>query len=115
MAVFVLSTMLCIINPMAPRQRSLPRASAKIRRGRPQVHHETWKKVSVVLFDRQVAHLDRLLADMQRRSGGRLTRASVIRGLIDGLIASGADLSAAVSEGAVRDRIARLLRPGGRR
>ena len=39
-------------------------------RGRPPVHQETWSKVSVVLFDRQIVHLDRLATDIRGRVPG---------------------------------------------
>jgi hypothetical protein len=78
-------------------------------RGRPPVHHETWSKVSVVLFDRQVLHLDRLSTDIQGKSGKMLNRAEIIRALIDGLLDSGMDITGAVSEGDLRARVAQRL------
>jgi uncharacterized protein (DUF2342 family) len=73
------------------------------------VHNETWSKVSVVLFDRQVHHLDRLTKDMRDRNGKAMNRAEVIRALIDGLIESGMDLADAGSEATLRARVARRL------
>jgi hypothetical protein len=78
-------------------------------RGRPPVHSETWSKVSVVLFDRQILHLDRLSTDIRGRSGKVLNRAEIIRALIDGLIDSGMDVTASASEADLRARIARRL------
>jgi hypothetical protein len=77
--------------------------------GRPPVHHETWSKVSVVLFDRQVLHLDRLATDIRGKNGKVLNRAEIIRALIDGLLDSGMDITAAVSEADLRARVARRL------
>jgi hypothetical protein len=78
--------------------------------GRPPVHTETWSKVSVVLFDRQITHLDRLTADMRGKSGKKnLNRAEIIRALIDGLIDSGMDVTATASEADLRARVARRL------
>jgi Arc/MetJ-type ribon-helix-helix transcriptional regulator len=77
--------------------------------GRPPVHHETWSKVSVVLFDRQVGHLDRLATDIRSKSGKWLNRAEIIRALIDGLLDSGMDITASVSEADLRARVARRL------
>lgn len=94
---------------MDGRRTPLTRAP-KRRRGRPQVHDESWTKVSVVLFDRQIKRLDRLCHDMRRTSGTRMTRASLIRGLIDGLIDGGLETRTTVSEAALRDQIARLFR-----
>jgi len=85
------------------------RSSPRPNRGRPPVHTETWSKVSVVLFDRQVLHLDRLATDIRRRSGKILNRAEIIRALIDGLIESGMDVTASGSEADLRDRVARRL------
>jgi molybdate-binding protein len=73
------------------------------------VHSETWSKVSVVLFDRQIVHLDRLATDIRGRSGKVLNRAEIIRALIDGLIDSGMDISATASEADLRARVARRL------
>lgn len=78
-------------------------------RGRPPVHRETWSKVSVVLFDRQIVHLDRLATDIRGRSGKALNRAEIIRALIDGLIDSGMDVTSAASEADLRARVARRL------
>lgn len=78
-------------------------------RGRPPVHSETWSKVSVVLFDRQILHLDRLSTDIRGCSGKVLNRAEIIRALIDGLIDSGMDVTASASEADLRARVARRL------
>lgn len=82
---------------------------AKAGRGRPPVHSERWSKVSVVLFDRQILHLDRLATDIRGRSGKVMNRAEIIRGLIDGLIDSGMDVTSASSEADLRGRVARRL------
>jgi len=78
-------------------------------RGRPPVHNETWSKVSVVLFDRQIIHLDRLTTDIRGKSGKAINRAEIIRALIDGLIESGMDITASGSEADLRARVARRL------
>jgi len=77
--------------------------------GRPPVHNETWSKVSVVLFDRQIVHLDRVTTDVRSKSGKVLNRAEIIRALIDGLIDSGMDIDGAASEADLRARVARRL------
>jgi hypothetical protein len=104
---------LCIIGPQF-RMAKKPVKSPSVRtgksgRGRPPVHRETWSKVSVVLFDRQIVHLDRLATDIRGRSGKILNRAEIIRALIDGLIDSGMDVTAAASEADLRGRLARRL------
>ena len=73
------------------------------------MHSETWSKVSVVLFDRQILHLDRLATDIRGRSGKVLNRAETIRALIDGLIDSGMDVTGTASEADLRARVARRL------
>jgi len=63
----------------------------------------------VVLFDRQILHLDRLAADVRTKGGRLLNRAEIIRALIDGLIDSGMDLAGTASEADLRARVARRL------
>ena len=78
--------------------------------GRPPVHSESWSKVSVVLFDRQITHLDRLAVSARDKSGRKsLNRAEIIRALIDALIDSGMDIASAGSEADLRARVARRL------
>jgi len=89
------------------RRRVTPRGRGKAGPGRPPVHSETWSKVSVVLFDRQILHLDRVAA--RRKDGRSLNRAEIIRALIDGLIESGMDITAAATEAELRGRVARRL------
>jgi hypothetical protein len=89
---------------------------SKAPRGRPRVHLEPWAKVSVVLFARQVASLDRLTKGVRWKNGRTMTRAEIIRALIEGLIASGMDISIHASEAALGAHIAgRLTRRGSRR
>ena len=90
----------------AGRLRSTTRRAG---RGRPPVHVDSWSKVSVVLFDRQIAHLDRVATDMHGRSGRVFNRAEIIRALIDGVIDSGMDITGAGSEADLRARVARRL------
>src|SRR5262249_6608250 len=88
-------------RPTATRSHSKPGP------GRPPVHNEKWSKVSVVLFDRQILHLDRLAT--RARTGKSLNRAEIIRALIDALIESGMDITAVGSEADLRTRVARRL------
>ena len=89
--------------------RARLRSTSKPGPGRPPVHTETWSKVSVVLFDRQVHHLDRLSSDIRAKRGKNLNRAEIIRALIDGLLDSGMDISGSISEADLRARVARRL------
>jgi hypothetical protein len=77
--------------------------------GRPPVHNESWSKVSVVLFDRQLAQLGRLAVDGRNRAGKILNRAEIIRALIDGLLDSGMEIATVGSEADLRARVARRL------
>ena len=87
----------------------LTRGQTKPGPGRPPVHSESWSKVSVVLFDRQIRHLDRLQTDGRGKTGKALNRAEIIRALIDGLIDSGIDVHASSSEADLRATVARRL------
>jgi hypothetical protein len=84
-------------------------STTKAPRGRPPIHRETWSKVSVVLFDRQIVHLDRLVTDIRGKSRKVLNRAEIIRALIDGLIDSGMDVTGSGSEADLRAKVARRL------
>jgi hypothetical protein len=68
------------------------------KRGRRPSHTEQWTKVTVVLFDRQIVFLDRLGADIRAASGVAISRAHVIRSLIDALSESDLDLTGTRSE-----------------
>jgi hypothetical protein len=91
------------------RIRSTATRALKPGPGRPPVHNETWSKVSVVLFDRQIAHLDRLAMQIRVKGAKLLNRAEIIRALIDGLIDSGMVISGTISEKDLRTRVARRL------
>lgn len=96
-------------RPRASRARATLRSPGKAGPGRPPVHNETWSKVSVVLFDRQIHDLDRLSKIMRAKNGKAMNRAEIIRALIDGLIESGMDVADAGSEANLRARVARRL------
>jgi hypothetical protein len=81
----------------------IPRVSSETedrpkKRGRRPSHTEHWTKVTVVLFDRQIVFLDRLGADIRAASGVAISRAHVIRALIDALSESDLDLTGTRSE-----------------
>ncbi len=82
------------------------------RRGRRPSHTEQWTKVTVVLFDRQIVFLDRLCADIRATSGVAISRAHVIRALIDALTESDLDLTGTRSEADLRAFISARLGPG---
>ena len=80
-----------------PRTGRRSAGRPKARRGRPRTHREAWTKVSVVMFERQVLELDRLTTTIRSRTGAHLTRAEVIRALLDALLESRLDVKSVVS------------------
>jgi hypothetical protein len=81
------------------------------KRGRRPSHTEQWTKVTVVLFDRQIVFLDRLCADIRATSGVAISRAHVIRALVDALAGSDLDLTGTRSEADLRAAITARLAP----
>jgi hypothetical protein len=75
-----------------------PSATAKRGPGRPPIHDEAWTKVTVVLFNRQIVFLDRLAANIRAQSGAAISRAQLIRALIDAAADGEVDLTGARSE-----------------
>lgn len=73
-------------------------APPKRRPGRPPIHDEAWTKVTVVLFDRQIGFLDRLAANIRAKSGASISRAQLIRSLLDAVSEADIDLTASMSE-----------------
>ena len=66
--------------------------------GRPPIHDEAWTKVTVVLFNRQIVFLDRLAANIRAQSGAAISRAQLIRALVDAISEGEIDLTTARSE-----------------
>ena len=79
----------------APSRRGGP---GKRRPGRPPVHDEAWTKVTVVLFNRQIVFLDRMAANIRAQSGAAISRAQLIRALVDAVSDADIDLTTARSE-----------------
>ena len=79
------------------------------RRGRPRTHREAWTKVSVVLFERQVLELDRLTNAIRSKTGANLTRAEVIRALLDALDESRLDVTSVDSGAQLKRLLAQKL------
>lgn len=81
------------------------------RPGRPPIHDEAWTKVTVVLFNRQIVFLDRLAANIRAQSGAAISRAQLIRALLDAVADADVDLTSATSEADLKATIlARLGR-----
>lgn len=87
--------------PTAATDHSTTTASTAIEavkgRGRPQVHTEPWAKITVVLLDRHVAYLDRLSIDIRLKHGKAISRAELIRALVEAAEQSKIDFSDASS------------------
>jgi hypothetical protein len=92
---------------ISPTSRARPE---KPRRGRPLVHNDEWSKVSVVLFNRQLVRLDAAVLVVREKTDLPLTRAAMIRALIDGVLDSGFELTDITSERDLRTRLAQRLR-----
>lgn len=101
-------------KPSSSKSRTDPTRRApgeKRKPGRPPVHHEAWTKVTVVLFNRQIVFLDRLAANIRARSGAAISRAQLIRSLVDAASDTDIDLTSATSEAELKATIlARLGR-----
>ena len=78
----------------------------KRRPGRPPTHAESWTKVTVVLFDRQIAYLDGVVQSIRTRSGTTISRAQLIRALVDAAYEAQIDLGVGGSEAELREALA---------
>src|SRR3954464_12539325 len=79
----------------APTRRT---STGTRRPGRPPVHDEAWTKVTVVLFNRQIVFLDRLAANIRAQSGAAISRAQLLRSLVDAVADADIDLTTSTSE-----------------
>jgi hypothetical protein len=95
--------------PTAGKAPELGNDPPRRRPGRPPTHVESWTKVTVVLFDRQIAYLDRIVATIRAGSGTQISRAQLIRALIDAAADANIDLSASASEAELRATIVNRL------
>ena len=87
-----------VAAPVVELQPVQPTPQPQAKLGRPPVHTDTWSKITVVLFDRQVVFLDRAAVAVRERTGKAISRAEIIRALIDGLEASDLDIASATTE-----------------
>lgn len=88
-------------TPKPPADIFAPtRRTGETRRGpgRPPVHDEEWTKVTVVLFNRQIVFLDRVAASIRAHNGAAISRAQLIRALVDAVADADVDLTTARSE-----------------
>jgi hypothetical protein len=97
-----------IFSPTQPGGRTVTQGR---RPGRPPIHDEAWTKVTVVLFNRQIVFLDRLAANIRAQSGAAISRAQLIRALLDAVADADIDLTTSTSEADLKATIlARLGR-----
>lgn len=80
------------------------------RRGRPAIQRERAVKTGVVLLARHLGFLDRLCLDIRDATGRAITRSDVLRGMIEGIIASSLDLTTAADEAEIGEVIRARLR-----
>jgi hypothetical protein len=66
---------------------------AKREQVRPITQPDSWAKITVVLLDRHVAYLDRIAVDIRLQHGFAISRAELIRSLIEASAQSGLVLS----------------------
>ena len=85
-------------RPPADIFASTKKAIGKRGPGRPPVHEEAWTKVTVVLFNRQIVFLDRLASNIRAQSGAAISRAQLIRSLVDAVADADIDLTTSRSE-----------------
>jgi hypothetical protein len=83
---------------MPSRNATRKAEAGKRRPGRPPIHAESWTKVTVVLFDRQIAFLDRLADHIRATSTAEISRAQLLRSMVDALTEADVDLTSATSE-----------------
>lgn len=67
-------------------------------------------KTAVVLLARQLGALDRLALDIRDTGGKATTRSDVLRGIVEGVISSGLDLTKALDETEIAETVSARLR-----
>ncbi len=90
--------------------RAATTETAPRRIGRPAIERERTIKAGVVFLARHLGALDRLALDIRDASGKTITRSDVLRGIVEGVIASKLDLTQALSETEIAEVIATRLR-----
>lgn len=77
-------------------------------RGRP-AGTESWRRVTVVLYDRQIVSLDKLSTAIREESRAAISRAEIIRGVLDAFLESGGDFSHVQSEYELKEAVLERL------
>jgi hypothetical protein len=91
---------------------TIPRATPSTgkRRGR-RPNQDHWTKVTVVLLDQQIVFLDRLASDIRGSTGAAITRAHILRALVDALAASDVDLTMGRTEADLKSLLTQRFGP----
>ncbi len=97
-------------RPAAPSSaKSSPAPALHAARGRP-AGGEAWTKTTVVLYDRQLHALDDVSHEIHGKHRAKVTRAEIIRAMVDAVLSSGLSLADATTEVAVRELVAARLK-----
>ena len=94
----------------SPKGKATTKETTKRRPGRPPTHEDAWTKVTTVLFNRQIAYLDRLGVDIRLNTGKPVNRTEIIRALVDALEGSGLDVTQTANEGELRELLTAKLK-----
>lgn len=90
------------------KDRPAPPSLDAPRWGRPPALLDHWSRVTMVLYDRQIIFLDRLITDIRASTGAIVKRTDIVRALIDGLIESNLDLTSVRDEADLKRLIGSL-------
>ena len=71
----------------------------------PFLGNDSWAKVTVALLDRQVAFLDQLAIDIRLKHRKAISRAEIIRAVVESAIQSGVDLSDSYSSESIVEQV----------
>jgi hypothetical protein len=88
---------------------------AKSDKTRPSPQPDSWAKITVVLLDRHVAYLDRFAVDIRLEHGFAISRAELIRGLVEAASQSGVVLSDAADIKQMIEMLRKVWSSGKRR
>src|SRR3954467_6574612 len=97
-----------IFSPTQPGGRTVTQGR---RPGRPPIHDEAWTKVTGGRFNPHTVRLDPRAANIRAQSGAAISRAQLIRALLDAVADADIDLTTSTSEADLKATIlARLGR-----
>lgn len=83
--------------------------------GRPVKHTEPWSKITLTLQDRHAAYLDRVRVTVRLQRRKVVSRAELIRGLVELMTQSGIDFSQFASTREITEFLTQYFRGLGRR